>query len=121
PGGTAASYAEGLANRLANLPGLRVVRKGTERVGGAEAAWVEVAAPGVGDALAPSGRGEPVAPGGKPLRPTREAVGALVRPRDPVSLVWHAPEDAADTLTSQVRETLKTLNVRRDRPATQSY
>jgi hypothetical protein len=110
-----------MANRLANLPGLRVVRQGSERVGGAEVAWVEVAAPGVGDALAPSGRGVPVAPGGKTLRPTREVVVAFLRPADTVSLVWHAPEDAADALASQVRETLKTLEVRQDRPATQSY
>ena len=81
-----------LANRLENLPGLRIRDRRTETVGGTTAAQVEVVAPGTGDALAPSGVGTPIAPAGEVagpdpaghdrIRPERcDALPELARPR----------------------------------------
>ncbi len=52
--------AEAMGNRLENLPGLKLLVKRSETVAGTQAARVEVTAPGTGDALAPSGLGEPI-------------------------------------------------------------
>jgi hypothetical protein len=48
-------------------------------------------------------------------------VVSFVRPADTLSVVWHAPESQADALAAQVRESLRTLSVRRTGLATQSY
>ena len=80
--------AEALANRLENLPGLRLVVNRTEKVGETTAARVEVVAPGTGDALAPSGTGTPIAPAGKTLVPTREVTLGFHRPDATLFLTW---------------------------------
>jgi hypothetical protein len=121
PGGRAEALAEGLANRLENLPGLRVVSRGVETVGGLDAARVEAVAPGTGDALAPSGAGTPVAPEGVTLRPTRRVVLLVPRPADTLGLVWHAPEEDTNRLEQQVRSTLATVKIDRGRLTTSSY
>lgn len=121
PGGKADAVVEGMVNRLENMPGLRVIRRGEEKVGGAVAARLDVSAPGNGQSFAPTGIGKPVSLDGKELVPTRRVVVTLVRPGDTLSLVWHAPETEADALEGQVRDTLKSLTVGQIRLATQSY
>jgi hypothetical protein len=122
PGGQSADrLAEGLANRLSNLPDLRVIARRTEPIGGALAARVEVVAPGTGDALVPSGTGTPIAPEGKPLRPTRRVMLGVVRPSDTLWLVWHAPESTAETLEIAVQTSLKTLRIAGGRSSPRSY
>ena len=118
---TAQGLAEGLVNRLENLPGLRVISSGTETVAGAPAARVEVTAPGFGDSLAPTGMGKPVALDGKTLQPTRRVEVTIPRRDDTITLDWHAPEADANALAATVRETLKSLTIRRDRPSTATY
>src|SRR5206468_136750 len=86
PGGSAATIAEGLANRLENLPGLHIRVRRTETVAGTTAARVEVVGPGSGDAMAPSGAGTPIAPAGKPLTPTHQVTLGFVRPGDTLYL-----------------------------------
>lgn len=121
PGGRASSIAEGLANRLENLPGLRVVSRGTVDVGGTAAARVVAVAPGTGDALAPSGTGVPLLPAGKAMTPTRRVVVSVPREADTLSVVWHAPEAQAEALEARVRATLKSLKVGSHRPPTSPY
>jgi hypothetical protein len=121
PGVRAASLGDALANRLENLPGLRVVGRSVETVAGLEAARVEAVAPGLGDALAPSGTGVARVPDGRPLRPTREVVVLIPRPADVLGLVWHAPEEGAEALREQARATLATLAVRKAALQTSSY
>jgi hypothetical protein len=111
PGGTAEGVAVALANRLANLPGLRVEVETTEAHDGHRFARVEVVAPGTGDALAPSGAGTPVAPEGRSLIPTRRIILGLVRPADTLYLTWHAPESERTRLAEQVDLTLRRLRV----------
>ena len=111
PGGSSATIAEALANRLENLPGLEVRDKRTETVGGATAARVEVIAPGTGDALAPSGVGTPIAPPGKTLVPTRQVTIGLVRSDATLYLRWHAPESSYDRIAPDIRATLDSLRV----------
>ena len=89
PGVSAAMLAEALANRLTNLPELKIVARRTEKVADESAARVEVIAPGTGDALAPSGVGTPVAPEGKRLEPTRQVTVGIVRSSGPLFLSWH--------------------------------
>lgn len=92
---------QGVANRLANLPGLTEVLRRTETWGGQPAGRLELVGPGTGDALAPSGSGTPVAPQGQELIPTRRIVVGV--PADPaVFLVWHGPESSSEELQSQV-------------------
>ena len=91
PGGSPAMIAEALANRLENLPELRLVVNRTEKVGETTAARVEVVAPGTGDALAPSGTGTPMAPAGKTLIPTREVTVGFHRPDATLFLTWDSP------------------------------
>jgi hypothetical protein len=97
------------------------VRFGTETVAGRDSSHVEVSAPGTGDTLAPSGSGVPTEPHGKDLRPTRRVVYTILRRSDTLLLVWHAPEPDAEALTTSIRDTLKTLTMRGDPVATQSY
>lgn len=121
PGGRASTLAEATANRLENLPGLRVVARGTEEVGGLEAARVVVVAPGTGDALAPSGTGVALAPPGKVLTPTRRVVVSVPRGADTLSIVWHAPEAQSEALDAQVRAACRSLKIDPGRRATSSY
>ena len=94
PGGSPDMIAEALANRLENLPELRLVVNRTETVGETTAARVEVVAPGTGDALAPSGTGTPIAPAGKTLIPTREVTLGFHRPDATLFLTWVRPESS---------------------------
>src|SRR5262249_774130 len=73
--------AEGLANRLSNLPELTVRVRRTEPIAGQSAARVEVVAPGSGAALAPSGVGTPIATEGKPLVATHQITVGFPRSR----------------------------------------
>ena len=83
PRGTAAQIADALANRLENLPGLRIVVKRTESVAGTSAARIELVAPGTGDAIASSGTGTVIAPEGKSLVPTARSLWASFGPAKP--------------------------------------
>lgn len=121
PEGRPESVALALVYRLENNPGLRVVARSTVKLGSLDAARVDVVAPGTGDALAPVGRGSPLAEGGKALRPTRCVVVTAVRPADTLTLVWHAPEADAAALESQVRATLGASKFDRGRLSTSSY
>jgi hypothetical protein len=122
PGGSAAMIAEGLANRLTNLPGLALEVKRTEEVGGFPAARVEVVAPGTGDALAPSGVGTPLAPAGKTLQPTRQVTLAFARSGGPLFISWHMPESAHPRLVPEIESTLKSLKLSADdRRSSYSY
>jgi hypothetical protein len=109
PGGSAATIAESLANRLENLPELHVRVRRTETVAGTTAARVEVVGPGTGDAMAPSGAGTPVAPAGQTLIPTRQVTFGFVRPEDTLYITWHFPESSSDRVAPEVQATLASL------------
>jgi hypothetical protein len=109
PGGSAEMLAEALGNRLDNLPGLKLVVKRTETAAGVQAARIEVIAPGTGDALAPSGLGEPITPPGKMLSPTRQVTLAFARPDHTIYLTWHIPQRSYDRIEPDIRATLQSL------------
>jgi len=111
PGGTAATIALALSTRLENLPGVQVVERRIEQLGGVAAARVEIVAPGSGDALAPSGAGTPVAPEGTSLVPTREITLGFVRPGDTVYLTWHHPESSRDRIGPEISATIDSLRL----------
>lgn len=122
PGAPADALGDSLANRLTNLPELTLEVKRTEEIGGSPAARVEVVAPGMGDALAPSGVGKPLAPEGKSLRPTRQVTVVIPRARGPLCLSWHMPEVAYSRLAPEIELTLRGLGLSADdRPPSQSY
>jgi hypothetical protein len=114
PGTSAAMLAEGLANRLTNLPELKIVAKRTDKLAGEPAARVEVIAPGTGDALAPSGVGKPVAPEGKTLVPTRQVTIGIIRSSGPLFLSWHMPESAHERIAPDIEATLGSLKLSAD-------
>ena len=108
--GTAAQIADALANRLENLPGLRIVVKRTESVGGTPAARIEVVAPGTGDAIASSGTGTVIAaPEGKSLVPTHQVTVGFVRPSETLYVVWHMPESSHDRITPDIDTMLRSF------------
>ena len=109
PGGSAKMIAEALANRLENLPELRLVVHRTETVGETTAARVEVVAPGTGDALAPSGTGKPIAPAGKTLIPTREVTLGFHRPDATLFLTWDDPRVVVRRIAPDIKATLETV------------
>jgi hypothetical protein len=122
PGGSPAMIAESLANRLENLPGLRLVVNRTETIGDTTAARVEVVAPGTGDSLAPSGSGPPTAPAGKTLIPTREVTVGFLRPDVTLFLTWNSPESSYERLAAEIKATLETLRfTSRAKPAFYGY
>ncbi len=121
PGGTASIVVESLLHRLENLPDLKVISHQVETVGNAEAAHVEVVAPGLGDALAPSGIGKVVAPEGRTLVPTRRVMIGFSRPADTLFLVWHSPESANDAIHEEIKSVLKSLRVESPRAQVSSY
>lgn len=121
PGGTPGAMAEDLANRLANLPGVRVLDKRTQTCAGREAAYVEVTAPGTGGALAPSGTGVPLAAQGQALVPTHRVSVGFPREADALWLVWHYPESSQGEVEPLIKTTLATLKVGSTRLATSSY
>jgi hypothetical protein len=111
PGGTAEMLTEALANRLDNLPGLRILVRRAETVAGTAAGRVEAVAPGTGDALAASGLGTPMAPEGKALLPTREVTLVLPRPAETLYLTWHLRESSYDRIAPEIEATLASLRL----------
>jgi hypothetical protein len=111
PGGTAASLADELTNRLANLPELTIVAHRTETWNGHEAARVEAIAPGTGNALAPSGTGVPVAPKGSALVPTHRVALGFPRQAETLWIAWHYPEAAHAAIAPEIEGTLKSLRL----------
>lgn len=109
PGGSAKMIGEALANRLANLPGLKIVVHRTENIGQVTAARVEVVAPGTGDALAPSGTGTPAAPSGKSLVPTRLVTVGFHRPEATLFLTWFLPESSHGRIAPEIEATLESM------------
>ena len=109
PGGSSAMIAEALANRLENLPELRLVVNRTEQIGDTTAARVEVVAPGTGDALAPSGSGPPTAPAGRTLIPTRQVTLGFHRPDATLFLTWNSPEASHEQIAAEIRATLESV------------
>jgi hypothetical protein len=121
-GGSAETIVESLANRLTNLPELKVLARRTEALAGTTAARVEVLAPGFGDALAPSGIGKPIALEGKTLVPTHEVTIGIPRAAGPVYLTWHAPESAFGRIAPEIEVALRGLTLSPDtRQSTDSY
>jgi hypothetical protein len=114
PGVTTAMLVEGLANRLTNLPELKIVARRIEKVAGEPAARVEVIGPGTGDALAPSGVGTPTAPKGKTLEPTRQVTVGIIRSSGPLFLAWHMPESAHALIAPDIEATLGSLKFSAD-------
>jgi hypothetical protein len=114
PGMSADMLAEGLANRLTNLPELKIVARRTEKVAGELAARVEVVAPGIGNALAPSGVGKPVAPEGKTLELTRQVIVGIMRSSGPLFLSWHMPESAHERIAPDIEAILGSLKLSAD-------
>jgi hypothetical protein len=122
PGGTSEMIAEGLTNRLTNLPGLEVKIKRTEKIAGEPAARVEVIAPGNGDSLAPSGAGTPIATGEKPLMATRQVTIGFPRQGGSLFLSWHMPESAYSRISPDIEAALGSLQLSPDgRPSSYSY
>jgi hypothetical protein len=122
PGGSPAMIAEGLANRLENLPGLRLVVNRTETIGETTAARVEVVAPGTGNSLAPSGTGPPTAPDGKTLIPTREVTLGFHRPDATLFLTWNTPESSYGRIAPEIKATLETVRfINNGKPAFYGY
>lgn len=123
PGSRAGAIAEGLTNRLTNLPGLTVVSRREERRAGREGARVEVVAPGTGDSLAPSGMGTPSAPQGRTLVATRRVIVAFALPSETLFLAWHAPESAyvPGGIREDIEATLGRLRIDAPRPRRSSY
>jgi hypothetical protein len=121
PGLEAKEHLDGLVHRLENLPDLRVVAQRTERVKEFLAGRLEAVAPGPGDALAPSGMGQPVARLGQTLRPTRRVLIVIPRAADTLWLIWHAPEDNHIEQDEAIRATLASLVIDQNSLATSSY
>ena len=101
--------AEALANRLENLPELRLVARRTETAGGMMAARVEVVAPGTGNALAASGMGAPIAPSGNPLVATHQVVLGFPRPVATLYLAWHVPESSYNRIAPEIQATIDSV------------
>jgi hypothetical protein len=114
PGVTPTMIAEGLANRLTNLPGLKVLIKRVETIAGQPAARVEVVAPGSGAMLAPSGLGAPVATDGQPLMATRQVTVGFTRARGTLFLSWHLPEQAYTRIAPDIEAVLGSLTLTPD-------
>ena len=106
-----------MTTRMENLPELRIVKAGVRSVGGRPAAWIEIVAPGTGDALAPSGLGKPIAPEGKRLQPTRRIAIGIPGRDQTVWLVWHAPDSAAASLATEVDAAIAKLTFRDGPPS----
>jgi hypothetical protein len=112
PGGSAEMLLEAQANRLQNLPGAKLLVKQAEHVAGAPTARLELTAPGTGDALVPSGLGEPIQPPDKTLVSTRQVTLAFARPRETIYIIWHMPEGSRDRIEPDIRVTLESLRFR---------
>lgn len=123
PKGTARGLAAELSRRLENLPDLEILRVGTTRVGGMEAARVEVAAPGDGYSLAPSGMGRPALPDGRSLTRTHRISLGLPRRADTIWFVWHYAEDeqVRTRVEAEIEAMIRSISVRDPAQPTSSY
>lgn len=123
PGGRAEALAEELANRLTNLPGMKVLSARSETLSGMSAARVEAIAPGTGSALAPSGAGVPRNRDDRPLVPTRLVVLGFPRSADTLFLVWHRPASAGaeGTLGASLEPLLRGLRIESRQAEVSSY
>ena len=117
PLATARTLRMDLTTRLENLPGLKVAKSETATVGGVEAAWVEVVAPGTGGTIAPSGMGKPIAQDGETLVPTHRVSVGFARPDGNYWITWNYPESASATIGPEVDSILKSGVEVLDRPA----
>ncbi len=120
PRGSAATAAEGLVNRLTNLPELRILDRKEESLAGVPSVRIDLSAPGFGDAIAPSGVGVPMATEGKTLIPTRQATIVVSRNRGPLFLTWHAPESAWPRIDADIQSTLGKFSLAADSPTAYS-
>jgi hypothetical protein len=121
PRGDAAGLAKELTSRLENLPGLRIDSVASKPVGGVEAAWVEVVAPGTGDALSPSGLGKAIAPKGRVLVPTRRVQIGLPLKAATYWIIFTHPESDATARAVDVEAVAKSVTVRDPGVVTSSY
>jgi hypothetical protein len=121
PEGTAETLREEIVNRWSNLPEWTIASSGVETLGGAPVARIDVVAPGLGDALVPTGQGRPVAPEGREAIPTRRVALAFVRPADTIQVYWHCPESAWPELQPQWGDCLKSLRVGMPAGLTSTY
>ena len=121
PNGTAETLREEIVNRWSNLPEWTIASSGVETIGAVPAVRIEVVAPGLGDALIPTGQGRPIAPEGREAIPTRRMVLAFVRPADTIQVYWHCPESAWPQRKSQWDDCVSTLRVGMPANSTSSY
>lgn len=121
PSPNADALSRDLANRLINLPGLRLVVRDVKQVRGRRAAWVEVVAPGTGHALAPSGTGVPKADDRRALVPTRQVQVGIPREADTLWMRWTFPESAEKAIRPQIVDTLEDIRLSDPVVATQTY
>jgi hypothetical protein len=119
-GGAAVRVAEGLVNRLTNLPELRILGRREETIAGAPAVRIDLLAPGFGDALAPSGVGVPMPIEGKQVIPTRQATVVFARHAGSLFLTWSAPESAWSRIAPEIDATLGKLALSADSPRSSS-
>jgi hypothetical protein len=116
PHASADTLTREMSARFENLPELRIVQASKKKIGGIESAYIEVVAPGTGDALAPTGLGKPIAPPGKELVDTRRISLGIPAASQTLWLIWHAPEASAGALTAEIEKAIKNLAIQ-DRPA----
>jgi hypothetical protein len=113
-GGTPEMITEALANRLMNLPELKLLSRRVESLTGATAGRVEVVAPGFGDSLAPSGIGSPIAIDGKELIPTRQITLGIPRASGPLYVTCHVPESAFAQVAPEIETAFRSLKLSPD-------
>ena len=97
-----ASIAQRVANRYLNFPGLTVISAEPTTFAGQSAARIEAIAPGTGAAFLPTGTGVPLASDGLPAVKTRRILISIPRGSETLSFLWHAPEELAERLNTQV-------------------
>ncbi len=103
-GTDAASIAKRVANRYENFPGLTVISAKSTMYAGQSAARIEAVAPGTGAAFLPTGTGVPLASDGLAPVPTRRILISIPRGSEILSLLWHAPEEMAESLNTQIEQ-----------------
>jgi hypothetical protein len=121
PEGTAEALRVDTANRLGNLPEAKLIAQKVRKIGGRDACQVELVLPGMGDAIAASGLGAPLAPKGRSLVPTRRVSVGFPRSSDTLWLAFHYPESAQPRVAPDVNRILDSLRVQSVSQATFSY
>ncbi len=110
-----------LANRLQNLPGLRLVQRDVKLIQSRKGAWVEVVAPGNTDGLAPSGTGVPIVVGSKTIVPTRQLLVGFPRAADTIWFRWTFPDSIEKTIRPQIADTLEAFQMSDPSAEPQTY